>query len=76
MVADSNIQVSAPGQLLFAVHLGDGGAQLVVGLNAVFRTVNIALQLRISQVAKRVDRRVEQTDEMVSPAINFGIYVP
>jgi len=42
-------------QLLFAVHLVDGGAQLVVGLNAIFRTVDITLQLRASQLAKRVD---------------------
>ena len=55
MVADSNIQVSAPGQLLFAVHLGDGGAQLVVGLDAVFRAVDITLQLGVAQVAQRVD---------------------
>ena len=68
MVADSNIQVSASGQLLFAVHLGDGWAQLVVGLNAVFRTVNIALQLRISQVAKRVDT----ADQLIDAQSGFS----
>jgi len=28
----------------------------VVGLNAVFRSVDITLQLRVAQVAQRVDR--------------------
>ena len=55
MVADRNVQVSAPCQLLFAVHLGDSGAQLMVGLDAVFRAVDVALQLRVTKVAKRVD---------------------
>ena len=56
MVADGNIQISAACELLFTIHLRDGGAQLVVGLDTVFRTVDITLQLRVAQVAQRVDR--------------------
>jgi hypothetical protein len=55
VVADIHIQIGASGQFLLAVDLGDGGAQLVVGLNAVFRAVDITLQLRVAQVAQRVD---------------------
>ena len=44
-----------PASSFFSVRLGDGRAQLVVRLDAVLRAVNIALQLKVAQVAKRVD---------------------
>lgn len=43
LVADVHVQVGTPGQFLLSVDLGDGGAQLVVGLNAVFRAVDITI---------------------------------
>ena len=55
MIADRHVQVSTSCQFLFAVHLGDGRAQLVVGLNAIFRAVDVTLQLWVAQVAKRVN---------------------
>lgn len=55
MVANAHFQVSAPGQFLFSIDLGNSGTQLMVGLNAVFGAVDIALQLRVAQVAQRIN---------------------
>ena len=49
MIFGSNNKWCIP-KFLFTVDLGDGGAQLVVGLYAVFRAVDITLQLGVAQV--------------------------
>lgn len=55
LVADGHLQIGAPAQFLAAIDLGHGGAQLMVGLNAVFAAMYIALQLGVTQVAQRVN---------------------
>jgi hypothetical protein len=61
-----SISMSGPaGQLLLAADLGDGRAELVVGLDAVLRAMHVPLQLRVAQVAQRVgaaDQLVELED--------------
>ena len=44
-----------PDQLFPAADLGDRRAQLMIGLEPVLRTMDIALQLRVSEVIERVD---------------------
>lgn len=55
LVAVLDVKVCASRELLLAADLRDGRAQLVIRLDAVLRAVHEALQLRISQVAQRVD---------------------
>jgi hypothetical protein len=55
LVTDLDFDVDPGGQLLLAADLGDGRAELVVGLDAVLRAVHVPLQLRVAQVAQRVD---------------------
>ena len=55
LVADLDFEVGPSGQFLLAADLGDGRAELVVGLDAVLRAMHVALQLRVAQVAQRVD---------------------
>ena len=55
VVADGVVQISSTHQRLFAIHLIDGGAQRVVGLDLILTAVNTALQLRIAKIAQRID---------------------
>jgi hypothetical protein len=49
------LNVGSAGEFFLAAYLSDGGVELVVGLDPVLRAVDMALQLRVAQVAQGVD---------------------
>ena len=54
LVADLDLDIGPPREFLLAADLGDGRAELVVGLDPVLRALDIALQLWMAQVAQGV----------------------
>src|SRR3954452_6276624 len=52
LVADRDGEISAPEQLFAAADLGERRAQLMVGLDAVLRAMDVALKLGVEQVVE------------------------
>jgi hypothetical protein len=55
LVGEKDVELGVADQLLPAGDLGDGGAQLVIGLDPALRSVDVALQLRAADVFQRVE---------------------
>ena len=65
LVADLDFDVGPAGQFLLVADLGDGRAELVVGLDAVLRAVHVSVA---TAVAQRVDAARSACRTRRSPA--------